>query len=267
MPELPEVETIKRQLSRTIVNKTMISVSAPDPRVIKDISLRSFKAKLKNKKIKEIIRRGKVLIFNLEDEFFLVFHLRIAGWIMLSSRTEHCARVIFHLSSGKDLTFCDSRVLGEVRLVKDWKQLPIIRTMGPEPEDITGKQFAALLKKRKAQIKPLLLDQRFIAGIGNIYAQEALFCAQIDPERRADTIPGKKAEKLHACLKKILKQAIARKGSSINTFRQTDGKSGGMAECFSVYQRKGEPCPVCGRPLHKKNIGGRGTCFCPCCQK
>ncbi len=266
MPELPEVETIKRQLSRTVLNKTICSVSIPDARVIKGISSRAFKSKVEGKKIKDIFRRGKVLVLKLEKTLYLIFHLRIAGWMTLSSDKERCARVIFGLSSGKKLCFCDSRVLGEVRLVSDWEKLPIIRAMGPEPWDISPARFVENCRSRSGRIKPLLMDQRFIAGIGNIYAQEALFCAGIDPGRKACTIAGERLEKLLYCLKKILRCALDKKGSTISTYRQVDGESGTMAEHFRVYQKKGRPCPRCGRIIRKTTIGGRGTCFCPGCQ-
>ena len=219
------------------------------------------------KTIKDVLRRGKVLIIKLEKKLFLIIHLRISGWLILSKAKERFARVIFKLSNGQLLNFCDQRVLGELRLVKDWRHLSIIKTMGPEPLDINKKDFLKLFEGKKTKIKPLLMDQRFLAGIGNIYAQEALFLAKIDPRRPANTLNRPEINLLYKKIQYILRQAIKNKGSSVDSYRVLDGSEGGMEEKLKVYGREGELCCICDKPLKKIALGGRGTCFCCHCQK
>ncbi len=266
MPELPEVETIRRQLEDTLKGKKVIDVVVKDKRIVKGIDASSFKLKVKGNLFQEILRRGKVLIVKLKDKLYLVFHLRISGWIIVSRQEEKFSRVIFKFSDGSFLNFCDSRALGEVRLVNDWQKLPIIKEMGPEPFDLKPGQFLSLFKEKKTKIKPLLMDQKFLAGVGNVYAQEALFCAGIHPERRTDRISEGEYKKLFQCLISILKKAIEKKGSSVDTYRQIDGKEGGFVPFLKVYQREGKPCIKCKTPIKRKMIGGRGTYFCPHCQ-
>jgi len=267
MPELPEVETIKLQLRKNILNKKISEVIVKDKRLIKQISARSFKARVEGKTVKDILRRGKVLIIKLDDEMFIIIHLRISGWIILGKEIEKFSRVIFKLSDGKLLNFCDRRALGEVKLIDDWGALPIVKEMGPEPLELKKGAFIRLFDGKKTKLKPLLMDQSFLAGVGNVYAQEALFCAGIHPERRADDINDKDLSRIYDCLISILKHAIAKGGSSVDTYRQTDGKGGDYIPFLKVYQRDDEPCTRCKTPIKRKVIGGRGTCFCPKCQK
>ena len=267
MPELPEVTTIREQLERSVVSKRIKEVIVKDKRLIKEIPPQKFKSGLKGQTIKEILRRGKVLILKLNERLYLVIHLRISGWLMLSKKKEQHARVIFTLSDKKLLSFCDMRALGEVKLVEDWRQLPIIKAMGPEPFEIKKEKFIELFKNRKAMVKPLLMDQRFLAGIGNIYAQEALFCAGVHPERKASSIKKERLEKLYDCLITILKAAITKKGSSANTYRQINGEQGGYIPLLKVYQREDEHCFRCKTLIKRKVTGARGTYFCPRCQR
>lgn len=267
MPELPEVETIKLQLQKHILNKTIKDVHIIDSRLIKGISPRRFAAQVKEKRIRDVFRRGKVLIIKLDEGLFLTFHLRISGWIMVSAQEEKCARVVFILADKKRMTFCDARALGEIRLAGDWRALPFIQSMGPEPLTLNVEEFIQLCAQRKAKIKPLLMTQTFLAGIGNIYAQEALFCAGIHPERSAYSLTKRELGKLHQCLITVLRCAIEKKGSSISTFRHTDGENGDFASCFKVYQRKDQECSRCQAAIQREIIGGRGTYFCPQCQK
>lgn len=267
MPELPEVTTIREQLKRSVVNKRIKEVIIKDKRLVKEIPPQKFKSKLKGQIIKEVLRRGKVLILKLNERLYLVIHLRISGWLMLSKKEEQHARVIFVLSDKRLLSFCDMRALGEVKLVEDWKQLPIIKSMGPEPFEIKKEKFIELFKNRKAMVKPLLMDQRFIAGIGNIYAQEALFCAGIHPEKKASSIKKERLGKLYDCLITILKAAITKRGSSSNTYRQLSGEQGGYIPLLKVYQREDERCLRCKTLIKRKVTGSRGTYFCPRCQR
>ena len=271
MPELPEVETIRSQLEKAVLNKQIKDVIVGDGRVVKGIPLKSFILQAKGKRIRDVLRRGKVLILKLESDLFLVFHLRISGWVVVSNAGERFSRVIFRLSGplqprGQSIHFCDRRVLGEIRLVKNWEKLSIIETMGPEPLEINKKEFSRLFIGKKTRIKPLLMDQHFLAGIGNIYAQEALFCAGIDPRKRVQDLLKSEINKLYHCLVSILKQSVEKGGSSIDSYRQIDGRPGGYVPLLKVYQRRGKPCLRCKTLIQRIVISGRGTCFCPQCQ-
>ena len=266
MPELPEVTTVRKQLQYAIAQKAIKDIVIHDSRVIKGISSRKFKEQVKGKVVKKVLRRGKVIIIKLGEKLYLVLHLRISGWIILSKKQEKHARVIFKFPGNILMNFCDSRVLGQIQLVQDWQKLPLIKSMGPEPLKIKRKEFIKLFKEKKAKIKPLLMDQRFIAGIGNIYAQEALFCAGIHPEAVAGKIKKESLAKLHSCIARILKKAIEKKGSSVDTYRPPDGQKDNYERFLKVYGRQGDECKVCKTTIRKKNIGGRGSCFCPRCQ-
>lgn len=267
MPELPEVETIKRQLEEQILTQKIKEIIIERKKLIKEISPQTFKSKVEGKSIKDILRRGKVLIIKLEERLFLIFHLRISGSLILSNRKEDFAGVIFRLTDGRLLNFCDARVFGEIRLIDDWQELPFIKTMGPEPLELNKEDFAGLFAGKKGKIKPLLMDQKFLAGIGNIYAQESLFCAGIHPERKANQVKEKELEKIYDCLVSILKEAIKRKGTSIDTYRQIDGNKGKYTPFLKVYQRESKPCLNCKTPIERELIGGRGTYLCPHCQR
>lgn len=267
MPELPEVETIKRQLIHDLLARTIKDIIVHDQRILKNITKEKFIKEVKNQKVKAILRKGKVLIIELANSWFIVIHLRISGWIIVSNKEERFARVVLKLDNNQLFNFCDSRLLGELKLVKDWQSLPIIQTMGKEVFDISKEDFISLFKNKKTKIKPLLLDQKFIAGIGNIYAQEALFCSGIHPEKISADIDNKRLDKLYDCLKNILNQAIKNGGSSVDTYRQVSGQEGSYAKLLKVYQRGGQDCLNCKAKIQSKTIGGRGTCFCPQCQK
>jgi formamidopyrimidine-DNA glycosylase len=269
MPELPEVETLKNQLSGCIEGKIITAIEISDKRLIKTPSLAVFRKNLIGARLTKVSRRGKVLILEINNEKYkyLIFHLRISGWLVFSSEPQKHWRVSFSFGKSGNLQFCDSRVLGEIRLVQHLDQINVLKTMGPEVLELKTPEFVDCFKGKKNRIKPLLLDQSFLAGIGNIYAQEALFCSGINPEKTVDKISEPKLKELHQCLKDILKKAIAKKGTSADTYRQLDGTGGGYVPFLQVYGRQGQPCSKCQSPILKKSIGGRGTCFCARCQK
>jgi len=267
MPEMPEVETIRRQLEKEVINKRIEETLIKDKRLIKEISCDVFKSKTEGVSFKKILRRGKVLILQVKERLFIIFHLRISGWITVSKSIDKFSRVIFKLSDDTSFQFCDRRALGEIRLIEDWRNLPIIKKMGPEFFDLKRKEFIKLFKDKKTKIKPLLMDQSFLAGIGNAYAQEAVFCAGVHPSRGADSLREDEFGKIYDCLASVLKEAIKEKGSSLDTYRQINGKKGGYKPFLKVYDRENEPCFKCGSPIKREVIGGRGTYFCPRCQK
>ncbi|MBN3041178.1 MAG: DNA-formamidopyrimidine glycosylase [Candidatus Omnitrophica bacterium] len=266
MPELPEVETIKRQLQRRILNKKIVGVIVRRKNLIKEPSLAEFKKKLIGSTIDGIIRKGKLIIIALSQKNFLIVHLRISGWLEYGKNLDK-ARVSFELSNKKFLNYMDQRTLGELRLRDHYKDLSFVRTLGPEPFKLSPKEFHAIISKKKTKIKVLLLDQKVISGIGNIYAQEALFLSGIDPNRKADSINQSQASLLLEKIIHVLNEGIKYGGSSVDTYRNIEGNKGGMEERLKVYGRQKLPCFSCKSPISKISLAGRGTCFCPNCQK
>lgn len=267
MPELPEVETIKRELEKAILGKKIAKVSILNPKVIKEPSPARFQKILAGVKIKKILRKAKLLIIELSNGKFLAIHLKMTGQLIYPGKTSKLARVIFKLSNGKNLDFNDGRLFAELRLIDDWKKLKFIQSLGPEPFDLPLGKFKEMLQRRKTKIKPLLLDQTFIAGIGNIYANEALFRAKIDPSRPANSLSNKEQESLFKEIKETLKEAIRHKGSSVDQYVQLSGENGSYAKYHKVYDREGKACLKCKTPVRRMSLGGRGTYFCPHCQK
>ena len=266
MPELPEVETIKKDLTKKIKNKKIAGVKINKKRVIKEPSAYRFKKELIGRTVKDIQRRAKLLIIELSGKKFLIIHLRIAGWLLYGNE-EKAARVVIKFSDGSVLNYMDQRLLGELRFRDDYHNLDFIKRLGPEPFEVDGFEFADMLGRRKANIKSLMLNQNIISGIGNIYAQEALFLAKINPTRKSDSLSIAEAKKLHKGLIDVLNEAIIHKGSSIDLYRVLSGKKGGMQEQLKVYGREHQSCVVCKTKIEKIAIAARGTCFCPKCQK
>jgi len=266
MPELPEVETIKRSLTKSIVGQKIKEVKIYKPGVIKEPSVVKFKKGLVGQEVKEVLRRAKVLILCLSSGDFLIIHLRIAGWLLYGVEDPK-ARVVFKFSNGKCLNYMDQRLLGELRLKKNYRDFKFIKTLGPEPFDLKLKNFEDILRSKKTKIKSLIMDQTVIAGLGNIYAQEALFLSKIDPQRPANSLKSKEVKLLHNNMAAVLKEGIKHRGSSVDLYRDLEGKKGGMEERLQVYGRKGRSCYCCGSKIAKVALAGRGTCFCPRCQK
>jgi formamidopyrimidine-DNA glycosylase len=265
MPELPEVETIKADLSKLILGKKIIRVNIYNPKVIREPGPAIFKKSLEGLRIKHILRRGKLLILELSNGKFLTVHLKMTGQLVIPGGGKS-SRVAFVLDGAMILDFNDQRLFGELRLVSDWKKLKFIQRLGPEPLDLTFADFKAMLLKRKTEIKPLLLDQSFIAGIGNIYAAEILFRAKINPRSPAQNLATEKKLALYQEIQKVLKNAIQHGGSSVDDYVRVSGKNGDYARFHRVYGREGKPCFVCLRPIQRIVQGGRGTYFCAQCQ-
>lgn len=267
MPELPEVETIKRELEKAILGKKIIEVCVHNPKVVKEPPIEKFKKGLAGATIKNILRKAKVLILELSNGKSLVIHLKMTGQLVYPGKGEKSARVTFHFSDGETLDFNDQRLFAELRLLEDWRKLKFIQGLGPEPFAITLGQFKEMLAAKKTKIKPLLMDQTFISGIGNLYAAEALFRAKIDPQRSAQGLSDKEKELLYKEIKKTLEEAIEHKGSSVDQYVQLSGKPGDYVKYHKVYAREDKPCFVCKKPIKRIALGGRGTYFCPHCQK
>jgi len=266
MPELPEVETIKRELEKVVINKKIIDVIVNNAKVIREPKKEEFIKELKNTVIKEIIRRGKLLIFILSSRKSLTVHLKMTGQLIYPGSGK-TSKVSFKLSGGKLLDFNDTRIFGELRIVDNWQDLKFIKELGPEPFALTENKFSEILKKKRTKIKVLIMDQKIISGIGNLYASEALFRAKIDPRRSANSLSAKETGKLFEEIKKVLSEAIKYGGSSIDQYMRVSGKPGDYVKFHQVYDRKDEPCYKCKEKVKRISLGGRGTYFCPGCQK
>jgi formamidopyrimidine-DNA glycosylase len=218
--------------------------------------------------IKSLERRGKYLLFHLSSSQALIIHLRMTGALLLNpEQQDRYARVIFHFDDGSRLTFTDRRRLGAIWLTGDVKT--ITHKLGAEPLEahFTAETLARLLRKRQAPIKALLLDQSLIAGVGNMYADEALFLSRIHPLRKASSLSHQEIQKLHQAIQSVLKKAIASKGASIDTYKRPDGDTGTAHHAFHVAHQKGRPCPNCGTAIERLPIRNRGSYHCPKCQK
>jgi len=271
MPELPEVETVRRDLTRSIAGKRIERTEIPNPGSLKGTDPKSFIRLTAGRKFVEFGRRGKYLILRLDTGQSLVTHLKMTGVMQYQEKGDslpRAARIIFYFSGGRRLVFSDQRKFGSIELTNDYKNIPAIRKMGPEPLE---KGFTAVVLKerlngRKGPIKPLLLDQSIIAGLGNIYASEALHRAGILPQRRADSLTAQEIKKLHRAIVQVLKEAIAARGSSVDTYRDGQGKKGWFQVKHRVYDKQGNKCRRCGGTIVKEIFRGRGTYWCPKCQ-
>ena len=268
MPELPEVETIKNELSPHIIGRRFTDVTVRDAKLVRQPSVKEFRQKLRGKRIISLERRGKYLIFHLSDSMVLILHLKMAGALLLNpEQANPHTRVIFHLDNGSQLIFTDRRRLGAIWLVEN--ELTVIGKLGPEPltPKFTAETLAKRLQKHKAPIKAVLLDQSFIAGIGNMYADEALFAARIHPLRKANSLSPQEIKNLQKAIVYVLQSAIDNKGASVDTYKLPDGELGTAHSSFSVAHRGGKPCPICGTPIQRFAIRNRGSYFCSNCQK
>lgn len=281
MPELPEVETIARNLrgenpfsgersirergdtGETIVGRTVLSADVYWSRTIAEPGP-GFSARIAGQRIESVGRRAKYLLITLTDDY-LVIHLRMSGDILLRPAGEQAAehdRVVFHLSGGIDMAFNDTRKFGRVWLLEDAD--PLFEKLGPEPfgDEFTADWLYENLQRRKRQIKPLLLDQGFLAGVGNIYADESLHRSKIHPLRRSDSITRAEAAALQRNIRAVLEDGIRNNGASIDWVY----RGGGFQNLFRVYDQEGTPCGTCGAEIRKIVVGQRGTHYCPKCQ-
>lgn len=268
MPELPEVETIARTIEPDVVGKTILSADVRWARTIATPSANKFKEWVRGQKVMGVSRRAKYLILRLED-YNLLIHLRMSGDLMVRINTsvpEKHDRLLLHLraKNGAEtyLAFNDTRKFGRVWLTD--KPETVLGNLGPEPlgEEFTPQWLYENLHKRSRQLKPLLLDQSFLAGVGNIYADESLHMAKLHPLGLSNSVSKKKAEALHDAIRSVLNEGIRRNGASIDWVY----RGGEYQNHFRVYDRDGKPCPVCGTIIQKLVVGQRGTHVCPKCQ-
>lgn len=264
MPELPEVETVVRGLRGPLVGRTFTEVTVTWPNSIKT-SVPELQRGLPGQRIEAITRRGKYLQFHLSGGDTLLLHLKMSGDLLVEPAGEPLhphVRTIFGLDNDHQLRFKDMRKFGRVYLVED--PAHVVGKLGPEPlaEEFTPADFKALFRRRKGRLKPLLLNQEFIAGIGNIYADESCFIAGIDPRRQVDTLSDEELERLYHAIRQALNNGIIYKGASLDDVY----RGGEFQNHFKVYSRTGEPCLNCGRSIIRVVLGGRSTHFCSQCQ-
>lgn len=269
MPELPEVETLRQDLDDWVVGRTIQSVQVHWQKTIADPEPAAFGDQLAGCRVTGTDRRGKYLILNLDNGANLIIHLRMTGQLLrcatLPDERKH-VHVILALDNNEMLLYRDVRKFGRMWLVDDVQQ--VVGDLGPEPlgDDFTQSAFAQRLAQHRGMIKPLLLNQRFIAGLGNIYTDEALFMASIHPERRACDLTETDAANLYDAIRAVLVQGIRHRGTTLNDFCDLEGETGENQNSLSVFQRTEEPCPRCGTQIQRAVVGGRGTFFCPKCQ-
>ena len=271
MPELPEVETVVRALRDPLVGRTFAALESywPNQIVVPD-DVKELESRIVGRTVTAITRRAKYIVMSLDDGAeTLIVHLKMTGHLAVvptDQLVHKHVRNLFKLEGGDDLRFRDIRKFGRIYLVKD--PLEILHKLGPEPleDDFTADVFKQRIEGRKRVIKPLLLDQTIVAGIGNIYADESLFYAKIRPDRTADTLTEPEVERLWAGIRDSLQKGVDREGASIDTYVKPDGTKGDMQNAVNVFRRTGHPCYDCGTLIERIVLAQRSTHFCPQCQ-
>lgn len=281
MPELPEVETVARDLRPRLVGATIAGARANWARTLRTHDPASFAAAIAGRRIEGVGRRAKLVVVELDGALALTIHLKMTGQLFVlpaEAPMDPYVRLVLELADGRELRFRDIRKFGRVglyprdpatgELVTEPGGAAVFAGHGPEPlaDAFTLRVFRRRIRARSGRLKPLLLDQSFVAGIGNIYADEALWAARLHPLRAASSLRPDDERRLYGAIRAILVDAIERRGSSIDDYTAPDG-DGRMQERLQVYQRTGEPCPRCLRPIRRLVIGARSTHYCSWCQR
>ncbi|MCS6881707.1 MAG: bifunctional DNA-formamidopyrimidine glycosylase/DNA-(apurinic or apyrimidinic site) lyase [Oscillochloridaceae bacterium] len=272
MPELPEVEIIARSLAPQLVGRSFLAVERLDwERMVETPSAEVFRQEIVGRRILSARRRAKWLLLDLDSGWTLALHLRMSGRLEIHPPDDEArahVHLIIRLDDRRRLFFDDERKFGRVRLLDAAGLAALDTAYGPEPLDdrFTVAELERILRGRRTRIKPLLLDQRAIAGMGNIYASEALWLARIHPLTPACAIEADRAIALHAAIRQVLTSAIEHEGSSLRNYRNGYGLRGQNQEHFLAYDRRGYPCQRCGTPIERIVVGQRSTFFCPTCQ-
>ncbi|HST16490.1 MAG TPA: bifunctional DNA-formamidopyrimidine glycosylase/DNA-(apurinic or apyrimidinic site) lyase [Gaiellaceae bacterium] len=274
MPELPEVESVRRRLAPLVEGRGFETVSIADSRLTRPFDPREIAAELEGERVESLDRRGKYLIVRFESGRSLLIHLRMTGSLRHGEAgtlpDDPYRRAVVRLDDGSDVAYRDVRRFGTWLLLEPGELDPYLDArVGEEPllESYRARNLAARLAGRKAPIKAAILDQRTVAGVGNIYADEALWRARLHPLTPAAALTLDEVRALHRGIRRALQQGIARQGSTLSDYRLPDGEPGSMQDEFKVYGRAGEPCERCGTPIDKTRAAGRGTWYCPGCQR
>jgi formamidopyrimidine-DNA glycosylase len=273
MPELPEVETVKENLKKRLINTKINDVKVLYNNIIAYPDTNTFEKTLKNKKVKDITRRGKFIIFDLED-YYLLSHLRMEGKYFIKNKNDQINKhehVIFNLDNNQELRYMDTRKFGKMFLIQkeNIDTIGPLKELGLEPFDkkLTPNYLKEKIKNKIIPIKTALLDQSIIAGIGNIYADEILFLAHVNPLKKSNTLKEKELNNIIKSTKEVLNKAIAKGGTTIHTYTSVDGIKGTYQDSLFVHNKEKELCKVCQTQIKKIKVGGRGTYYCPHCQK
>lgn len=272
MPELPEVETIVRCLKPRLVGLTIARTELRWEKLLRNKN-RTILRRLEGQRITGLSRRGKFIRLDSSGGLTLLSHLKMTGQLLFCGesdpRDKHTHFTIFFEEAQRELRFRDVRKFGFLRLLETRaaERSAELRSLGPEPLELDRPSFIGLFDRRRGRIKPLLLNQRVVAGIGNIYADEILFEAGIHPESNVSRLRRKNLENLWSAMRLVLSRAINSRGTSIRDFRDGDGLRGGFQEFLCVYGRESLPCPRCGGRIKRLRIAGRSSFFCPRCQK
>lgn len=271
MPELPEVEVVRKQLKNLVLNKKIANITSEYTKIFnEDFNL--VKESIVGSKIIDIERYGKYLVFILSNEFNLISHLRMEGKYFVKEQNEPIDKhehVIFHFDNGETLRYHDTRKFGrmDLRTKDNYLKVNPLFKLGKEPKDLTGEELYEMLNKKTTFIKVALLDQEIIAGLGNIYVDETLFMSKIHPERRSNTISIDEANLIVHSAQKVLAKALELGGTTIRSYTSSLGVTGRFQNELQVHTKEGELCTLCGTVITKLKVGGRGTYVCSNCQK
>lgn len=274
MPEMPEVETVRRTLAAKITGCKITHVDIKLPRLIKWPSADEFQAIITGRSISLLARQGKYLLLHLDNGIVIIIHLRMTGrlyYVQSSETFDKFTRIVFELDNGDYLLYADTRTLGTLYAMQSeelWR-ISGLFSMGPEPlsAEFTPEYLQSILKKSKSKIKAVLLNQKYIGGLGNIYVDECLAIGGIHPERMANTLSEDEIEAMYHAINKVIADGIEHGGTTFRDYRDGMGQSGSHQNFLQVYGRKGLPCYKCGAPIVKTEVGGRGTHFCSVCQR
>jgi formamidopyrimidine-DNA glycosylase len=273
VPELPEVETIRAGLEPHLVGRIFDRVEIADPRLTRPHDPREIAAELEGETVAALERRGKYLVVRFETGRVLLIHLRMTGSLQLlddGDDGDPYRRAVVRLDNGSDVAYRDVRRFGTWLLLEPGELAPYLATrLGEEPlgRGLTARSLADRFRRRRAPLKAVLLDQRVFAGVGNIYADEALWWARLHPLRPTSEVTQEELQRLVRGIRRSLRLGIARQGATLRDYRNADGAAGEMQSEFRVYGRDGEPCVRCGHQIEKTRAAGRGTWYCPSCQR
>lgn len=272
MPELPEVETVRRGLLKIAKGRKINSIDVYYGKII-DGDVEEFRQALIGQTITDVNRRGKYLLFRFSNNLTMISHLRMEGKYFNQKQgkpIDKHTHVVFKFTDGTELCYHDTRKFGRMRLVKTGTEMSVagLKTIGPEPtdQDFTVEYFRKILKRSRGKIKPFLLNQRHVAGLGNIYADEVLWMSKINPEQPANSLSDEQIRLLHDNIIKEIAVATKYKGTTVHSFTNAFGDAGGFQERLHAYGRGGEKCERCGTKMVKIKVAERGTTFCPHCQ-
>jgi formamidopyrimidine-DNA glycosylase len=273
MPELPEVESVRRQLEPTLVGRRFERVSIDDPRLVRPYEPAEVAAELEGERVAAVERRGKYLVVRFESGRVLLIHLRMTGSLLSAASgslpDDPHRRAVVNLDDGSDVAYRDVRRFGTWLLLEPGEAEPYLAArVGDEPLDalFTAARLGERLAGRRTSLKAALLDQRTLAGMGNIYVDEALWRARLNPLRSASGLDRNELRRLHRGIRAALEHGLARQGSTLRDYRLPDGSGGSMQNEFRVYGRRDEPCDRCGTLIARTQVAGRTTWFCPTCQ-